>query len=359
MSNIEDIISSSVHFCGLELDVYGISNTLSALGLLPKTAIQSNGNTTNIKAIDVLIFIHGREQSKKVIIKACKALAAAGNISESTGSLLVLAFDLPNHGERLTSSFRNYSWAQGNIDHGLDMWGCISLALGEIKTIISLFPTALAKPVRRWAVGGISLGGHITSLALAEDPRINMGIIAIGCGNLHKRLEGLAQHHQVPEQKMHDVLNQLAQKDATINIDRVIHAKHINGPLSNRWIMVLHGTADDVVTYESNKPFIHALQDRMHEYLDRVHEAEFNKNSVDPLRAVCNAAVVDTEPDASLQGHGHLRVNIYPEVGHTIPPVMLKAMGRWVSEWMCTPIASSSSSSQLPVSENDQRTFKL
>lgn len=34
--------------------------------------------------------------------------------------------------------------------------------------MISLLPTALGQPVRRWAVGGISLGGHITSMALAE-----------------------------------------------------------------------------------------------------------------------------------------------------------------------------------------------
>ncbi|KAI8055021.1 Alpha/Beta hydrolase protein [Syncephalis plumigaleata] len=345
------ITQALLHFCGLELDVYGPNDILNVLGIAaqPEDISNISESATSNKPIDVLIFIHGREQSKRVISKKCRALAIAGNSSRTaTGNLLVITFDLPNHGGRLKDASRNLSWAQGNIDHGLDMWGCIYLALNEIKTIISLLPTTLGQPVRRWAVGGISLGGHITSMALAEDPRIQMGIVAIGCGNLHQRYTDMLKDLHVPEWKMRDVLNQMAQYDATYHIDRVIHARNdAQGPLSNRWIMVLHGEDDDIVSCASNQPFIQALKDRMNISPDEVHETLVNSGNSNNNNG--------TQDGGASSKHGCLRVNIYPNVKHVVNTDMQEAMCRWIEEWMQV----SPEESSFTLNGNEQRTYKL
>jgi hypothetical protein len=167
---------------------------------------------------------------------------------------------------------------------------------------------------------------------------------------------------QVPKWKTRDVLNQMAQYDATYHVDRVIHARNDEyGPLSNRWIMVLHGEEDDIVTYASNQPFIRALEDRMNISPDKTHEALVSggivTGMVNPLRAVCNAAIVDTTTTQDVMDpskHGRLRVNIYPNVKHVVNADMLEAMCRWIEEWMQT-----SPEPSFALNGNEQKAYKL
>ena len=63
--------------------------------------------------------------NKQSINSVCRDLAEAGNKPAQEGALLVIAFDLPNHGARTTNERRNDSWGEGNVDHGEDMWGCM------------------------------------------------------------------------------------------------------------------------------------------------------------------------------------------------------------------------------------------
>jgi hypothetical protein len=69
MTESSHITQVLLHFCGLELDVYGPNNILNVLGIttqqkdtLNNSHSSNSENATNNKPIDVLLFIHGRER---------------------------------------------------------------------------------------------------------------------------------------------------------------------------------------------------------------------------------------------------------------------------------------------------------
>jgi dienelactone hydrolase len=46
-------------------------------------------------------------------------------------------------------------------------------SLNDLRMIMDYFPSYVRLNVRRWAVGGISMGGHATAMALAEGNRVS------------------------------------------------------------------------------------------------------------------------------------------------------------------------------------------
>ncbi|RKP04563.1 Alpha/Beta hydrolase protein [Thamnocephalis sphaerospora] len=377
--SLSDGACTTLYLAGLQLDVYGPPAVLNEFPRKAAPVGTPTNATVEARKVDVLVMLHGRERDRASLRGVCQQLTAAGTnlVAEASGCivpLLVLAFDLPNHGERTLDAQRNLSWGQGNPNHGVDMWGCIVRALGDLRAVMDLFPAVAPVQVRRWAVGGISLGGHITSIALAEDPRIQMGMVLIGCGHLHQRLADLAAVHRVPAEKMAVVLADARRRDATLNADCVAGLAAAPGAsaahaLEDRWVLVLHGAKDNSVTLASNTPFINALRERMRETLDSDHCAAFpdsvaaGGSGVSPVRAVCNAAVVEQDAgataaaahlnvaarDAEANAHrpGHLRVNVYPGVGHVVNRDMRDAMVRWLREWMRAAPADSELAGKL------------
>jgi pimeloyl-ACP methyl ester carboxylesterase len=90
--------------------------------------------------------------------------------------LLVITFDSPNHGSRLTHKLANFAWVEGkhqNPNHALDMWGMVystSRTVSELIDVVEhyLFGPQSTSIVEKWGVMGFSMGGHAAFMAAAD-----------------------------------------------------------------------------------------------------------------------------------------------------------------------------------------------
>ncbi|KAJ3091799.1 hypothetical protein HK102_013390 [Quaeritorhiza haematococci] len=103
--------------------------------------------------------------------------------SSERSNLLVFAFDQRNHGTRLLDEKANFSWREGNETHAMDMY---SIQLGtarDVSFLIDTLPMFLEFRPRKWGCIGVSLGGHATLLAVANEVRLSAAVSIIGCGD--------------------------------------------------------------------------------------------------------------------------------------------------------------------------------
>jgi fermentation-respiration switch protein FrsA (DUF1100 family) len=184
---------------------------------------------------------------------------------------------------------------------------------------------------------------------LRSDPRIDMGMVLIGCGNLSRRFAIGATKNNIPAHRMSVVLTESRRRDATLNADRVVGIYAPNDPSnvvnrSERWILVLHGAADEVVPLQENLPFIQALRERMHETIDTAHHAQLASTTstqtnthpvyhTDSVTAKSDSSMINVGRINAPSKTGRLCVNIYPGVGHHVNRDMRYAMVRWIREW--------------------------
>ncbi|GAA5859254.1 hypothetical protein JCM8547_008940 [Rhodosporidiobolus lusitaniae] len=184
---------------GLPVSIYGLE-------ALPAPSLSSSPS----QGLAVFFLLHGRlsSSSHPLIPKFAHALlshaSAAKQAANGQGKdLLVVTFDQRNHGHREVEKERSLGWVEGskkrlaeraslglradeldNPSHAVDV---VSLQAGtaqDVSFLINFLPPALfpgdEREVTEWYCGGISLGGHSTWLALANDPRITLGIPIIG-----------------------------------------------------------------------------------------------------------------------------------------------------------------------------------
>lgn len=94
----------------------------------------------------------------------------------SDAHLVVITFDSPNHGSRLTNKLANFAWVEGkhrNPNHAVDMWSMVystSRTVSELIDVVEhyLFGPKPSSVVQHWGVMGFSMGGHATFLAAAN-----------------------------------------------------------------------------------------------------------------------------------------------------------------------------------------------
>ncbi|KAJ3050194.1 hypothetical protein HK097_008829 [Rhizophlyctis rosea] len=152
-------------------------------------AVLANGKTPEVA---VCFFAHGRMGRAEKIFHICQAIVSHPP-STPTSVVLVAAFDQRNHGSRLTEKRANLAWTDGNELHAYDMFA-IHLTLNEhiivrygtaqdISYLADVLPMYLNVSISRWAVAGISLGGHTALLTMANDPRFTVCVCIIGCGD--------------------------------------------------------------------------------------------------------------------------------------------------------------------------------
>jgi pimeloyl-ACP methyl ester carboxylesterase len=113
--------------------------------------------------------------------------------------LLAVTFDQRNHGARLVDSVANDAWREGNPRHAQDMFGVYNGTVVDTSLLIDHVGSYLAEdfegempPIERNLVLGVSLGGHAAWQVLFADPRVEAGVVVIGCPDYMRRPRSLA-----------------------------------------------------------------------------------------------------------------------------------------------------------------------
>ncbi|KAJ3009209.1 hypothetical protein HKX48_008092 [Thoreauomyces humboldtii] len=231
---------------GLYLHVHG----LKALAALPVSA-----------PLHVIFFLHGRLQSAisslPITHRLSTALLAAATTKGDAVATVVVSFDQRNHGTRLLQPVQNESWGKGNPNHAWDMYALQQGTACDASFLIDHLPGYLGRDVTSWGVFGVSLGGHATLLALANEPRLRVGVSIIGCGDYLTLMTQRAAKADmgVPPDSDECINGQLV---------RLVEARDpVNraDAFKDKKVLMLNGGADKLVPVRCSDHFVRKVQE--------------------------------------------------------------------------------------------------
>ncbi|KXS96645.1 hypothetical protein AC578_6913 [Pseudocercospora eumusae] len=157
------------------LDVGGILTTIYGMDELPQ----------HPESITAFWLLHGRGDTQdSMAYTAAAFLEAWHKKREQIGSrkgLICICFDQRNHGSRMIENDHNLSWKQGNPQHAQHMFATYSGTAHDLSLLITHIESQLVFKIHDHVVGGVSLGGHASWVALMKEPRITAGMIVVGC----------------------------------------------------------------------------------------------------------------------------------------------------------------------------------
>lgn len=236
------------------------------------------------------ILLHGFTGNAVHMFDYGHDLAAAG--------VNVIAFDQRNHGARCVDAARNGLWSRCATDAEFfdmlgDMYGTMLGTMADVSLFLDLLPLRFGMDSGRIGITGSSLGGHVTLLAMAHDPRLAVGAPMIGGGDFlalarqrtAKFKRSAAAFERYHKQRLGPVLKRH---------DPIENAAAFAG----RPLLMTNGDADDVVPITCNQRLLRRL------------------------RPVYAAA-----PE-------RLRLSPYKGVGHAIPEEMWKETREWLLRWL-------------------------
>jgi dienelactone hydrolase len=226
----------------------------------------------------VVFVTHGRGGNVMQVFEPCRALAAAG--------LIAIGVEQRNHGRRLVDAQRNTD-ATANL-----IYENVLGTARDISLLVDLLPASLGLATDRTGLTGVSLGGHVTELAMALDPRIAVGASLIGSGDFRRLMELRAAKYEIPAERF-DAFYSPALDAVVQRYDPISHPERF----ADRPLLMLNGDADDLVQLECNQRF----------------EAAARPHYTHPER---------------------LRLSVYPGVGHATPPEMWEEARAWLVRWL-------------------------
>jgi len=231
-ADAQKVPSRSFHVGGIALEVFGLED-------LP----------VNSKC-QVAFFLHGRLQDSAELLPAIWHLKRLGAFEcSSDGSrLLLVTFDLRNHGKRVADRERNLAWADGNELHAQDMLSIQTGTASDISLIIDYLESVVfphgESVATRWTAMGASLGGHATWIAGARDPRITHLVPIIGSPTMYTLLKHRAENAKppfefAPPRIPRTLLQTMKRTDPENNVSA----------FKGKSILVLSGADDKLVNY--------------------------------------------------------------------------------------------------------------
>ncbi len=257
--------SLTVCVAGLEVFVFGASENANA---------------------PVVFVTHGRGGTVADTFDWCRDLAGAG--------LIAVGVEQRNHGRRLVDR-------HGNRDNPADMmYGVILGTARDISLLIDCLPARTGIATDHVGITGGSLGGHVTQLAMAVEPRISVGASLVGSGDYRHLMELRAARYNVRPGDFARFYPP-ALEETVRRYDPISYPDRF----ADRPLLMCNGGADDLVQAECNQRF----------------EAAARPHYAHPER---------------------LRLSIYPDVGHTVPPEMWAEAKQWLVRWLLeTPVQGS------------------
>ncbi|KAI7867969.1 Alpha/Beta hydrolase protein [Spinellus fusiger] len=221
-------------------------------------------------SVAVMFVLHGRLENMDRMKNICKNLCKLNeNPSKERRHLIVVAFDQLNHGTRQINELSNYAWSEDgrtNINHAVDLWSMVYSCSRLISELIDVIEHYLFGPqpkslVDVWGVLGISLGGHATVMAAAQDPRITVAIPIIGTADflalIETRMKRLGLSKEV---KLSKPFREMVQEKT----------KNLENRLKTTKLLMMNGGSDMIVPAAYNIPFC--------ERLSKVHEGKRHKD---------------------------------------------------------------------------------
>ncbi|KAI8592472.1 Alpha/Beta hydrolase protein [Geranomyces variabilis] len=216
-----------------------------------------------------VFFLHGRHSSARESFAVCQDLhSQLSTLLAPNPAPLVITFDQRNHGTRLVDPARNGAWKDGNTTHAMDMYSLQWGTAVDVSTLIDTLPMALAVDVSAWGVCGISLGGHATLLALANEPRLECGVAIIGCGDylalMTNRAARMTRKAKTPEEAV--LLPPASETAVNRQLLALLKLRDpVNRPeaFGGKAVLLLNGGADKLVPAECNQGFIARVRDLM------------------------------------------------------------------------------------------------
>ncbi|KAG0700566.1 Alpha/Beta hydrolase protein [Suillus ampliporus] len=247
--------------------------TLVVGGLL--VDVYSNPSATDPTIpIHALFFLHGRLGSAQIpyFVNSIKTIFnvnyGSANPSPRKKDLIVVAFDHRNHGSRLADQQRNFQWSkdpkENNDQHAVDLYTIQTGSAHDVSFLIDHLPSFLYPSCERtiveWGMGGISIGGHSTWIALSREPRLKIGIPIIACPDYTKLMSQRAASSGVPFKPPYYPDSLKAYVDANDPIKLPYRAKDRSNPFLGRKILVLSGAEDQLVPWVTSAEFVENLE---------------------------------------------------------------------------------------------------
>ncbi|KAI5452029.1 hypothetical protein NCC49_001325 [Naganishia albida] len=212
--------------------------------------------------VTVLIATHGRGGDQFDLKKLVKgSLGKIDALEKEAGGkrkreLVVVTLDQRNHGERKVNDIMNEGFEK-NDRHAIDMYAMHRGTARDISFLIDFIPAYLfpngEKVVEKYAVTGISLGGHATWIVLRDDPRVTLGIPIIGCPDYISLLTPRIAHNPPSNGQRDligpafpDTLRKLVEKDDPCAVDYRSRDPVVN-PYIGKQILILGGKEDELV----------------------------------------------------------------------------------------------------------------
>lgn len=229
----------------------------------------------------VIFVTHGRGGQVEHIFSWCRELAGEG--------LIAIGVEQRNHGKRLVDATANGGWG---LTHAADMYGTMLGTAADISLLIDLLPARLGLAMTRVGLTGVSLGGHVTLLAMAADPRIHVGAALIGGGDYRQLMALRAAANGTPDADFATYFPP-ALAALVARRDPIHHAQ----AFADRPLLLTNGEEDTLVQIACNARFHAACLP----YYRRPERLCFSR---------------------------------YPGVGHAVPPPMWEEARRWLAAWL-------------------------
>ncbi|KAI8920432.1 Alpha/Beta hydrolase protein [Entophlyctis helioformis] len=279
------------------------TTTQLVVGGIPVTLLSPPGSQP-VGPAAVCFFLHGRKESPAKYMDFCVDLVmAASKASTSTTThtrplpLHVAVFEQRNHGSRLANPLANDGWREGNSAHAIDMWAIQYGTSRDVSFLIDTLPLYLPpsiSSVSLWAVAGVSLGGHATLLTVVHEPRVDIAVSVIGCGDYEALMvpRAIKNGLPVPPESYSAIPKPLLSLLATHDPVNAIHA------LGRQKLLLLSGGEDRLVPAAANERFVQLARDQ---YAAHGHGAWFDVVVEDGARHTFTPAMRDRTTDWILQ----------------------------------------------------------
>ncbi|KAI0462385.1 hypothetical protein LJB42_003876 [Komagataella kurtzmanii] len=281
----------------------GVKVYLYGLGQLPSPDISSP------PSVAVCYLFHGRGQNKEYIEKIGLRILEiySSNCNGRSLPLIMVNFDMRNHGERLIETERNHEWKQGNITHAIDMISNIDGSVDDACLISNMLPGLYPGYVFRNLALGISMGGHACyRMAVRIPDNIECIIPIIGCPDVSSLL-----------------LNRLKEsRELTLNFRRLSYEDlKLNSGDSEKWPESFHNyvTKQDYQISENFPNHVKVLA--LCGELDKLVPKEYTEEWVE-------------EMENARAGGDSVTLYIDKEAGHQTTDKMVKVIGQWLSDFL-------------------------
>jgi len=254
-------VTSTLNVAGLQVSVYKTYTLGDDIGNVP---------------VAVMFLTHGRtgkhddESMLKIVDRTFEYFNEQRKAGKASHDLVIVSFDHRNHGHRTVNAEHNKAWGPknhpdgGNDTHAMDMYGHFTGTGRDISFLIDFLPPYLYPNDERiidlWIAAGVSLGGHATWVALANEPRITIGIPIIGSPNYIKLFQQRSVDRNTP------FAPPFVPKSLLALMERLDPAQQPNtldapaNPYIGKKILILSGADDTSVPHSAGAAYIDQLE---------------------------------------------------------------------------------------------------